>query len=108
MTGFDGEAGLRALADPRRRQMLALAWDRERSSSELARRCRLSRPAASQHLKVLRDADLVTVRSEGNRRWYRARADRLAELQAMLDRFWGGKLAVLQGELAPAEQEPPP
>lgn len=93
IAGFDGEVGLRALADPRRRQMLALTWDRERNPSDLARRCQLSRPAASQHLKVLRDADLVSVRSEGNRRWYRARADRLAELRAMLDRFWSGKLA---------------
>ena len=107
MTGSDDEAGLRALADPRRRRMLALAWDRECSSSDLARRCRLSRPAASQHLKVLRDAGLVSVRSDGNRRWYRARADRLAELRAMLDRFWGGKLAALQAELASAEREPP-
>src|SRR5579864_9235826 len=54
MVGFDSEAGLRALADPRRRRMLALVWDRERSSSDLARRCELSRPAASQHLRVLR------------------------------------------------------
>ncbi|MGH3227260.1 MAG: ArsR/SmtB family transcription factor [Streptosporangiaceae bacterium] len=103
MTGFDGEAGLRALADPRRRQMLALTWDRERSPSDLARRCQLSRPAASQHLKLLRAADLVSVRSEGNRRWYRARADRLAELRAILDRFWSAKLAALQAELTPAE-----
>jgi DNA-binding transcriptional ArsR family regulator len=103
MADCDDEAGLRALADPRRRRMLVLAWDRERSASDLARCCQLSRPAASQHLKVLRDADLVSVRSDGNRRWYRARADRLAELRAMLDRFWGGKFAALQAELAPAE-----
>lgn len=108
MVGFDDEAGLRALADPRRRQMLALAWDRELSSSDLARRCQLSRPAASQHLKVLRDADLISVRSEGNRRWYRARTDRLAELRATLDQFWGGKLAALQAELVPEGQEPSP
>jgi DNA-binding transcriptional ArsR family regulator len=108
MAGFDDEAGLRALADPRRRQMLALAWDHERRSSDLARSCQLSRPAASQHLKVLRDADLVSVRSEGNRRWYRARTDRLAELRATLDQFWGGKLAALQAELLPEGQEPPP
>jgi DNA-binding transcriptional ArsR family regulator len=107
MADFDDEAGLRALADPRRRRMLALAWDRERSASDLARSCQLSRPAASQHLKVLRDADLVSVRSDGNRRWYRARADRLAELRAMLDRFWGGRLAALQAELARAEPREP-
>jgi DNA-binding transcriptional ArsR family regulator len=91
MVGFDSEAGLRALADPRRRRMLALVWDRERSSSDLARRCELTRPAASQHLRVLREADLVSVRSDGNRRLYRVRADRLAELRAMLDEFWGSR-----------------
>jgi DNA-binding transcriptional ArsR family regulator len=75
-------------ADPRRRQMLELVWDREQSPSDLARRYRLSRPATSQHLKVLREADLVSVRLQGNRRFYRVRADRLAELRAMLDEFW--------------------
>lgn len=108
MADFDGEAGLRALADPRRRQMLALVWDRERSSSELARRCALSRPATSQHLRVLRGAELVSVRTEGNRRWYRVRADRLAELRAMLDQFWGARLAGLQAELAAPEREEGP
>jgi DNA-binding transcriptional ArsR family regulator len=100
MSQFDGEAALRALADPRRRQMLALAWDRERSPSDLAARCQLSRPATSQHLKVLREAGLVSVRLAGNRRFYRVRGDRLAELRAMLDQFWGDRLARLQTELA--------
>jgi len=100
MARFDGEAALRALANPRRRQILDLVWDDERSSSELARRCRLSRPAASQHLKVLRDADLVTVRSEGNRRLYKVRADRMARLRALLDDFWGERLAALDAELS--------
>ena len=100
MAYFDGEAALRALADPRRRQMLALAWDRERSPSDLANCCNLSRPAASQHLKVLREADLVSVRLDGNRRFYRARAERLAELQALLDEFWGSGLASLRAQLA--------
>ena len=85
--------------------MLALAWDRERSPTDLARRCELSRPAASQHLRVLLDADLISVRSDGNRRWYRVRADRLADLRSMLDQFWGSKLAGLQAELAAPERE---
>src|SRR5215471_6323688 len=105
MGDFDGEAALRALADPRRRQLLELVWDRERSPSDLARSCRLSRPAASQHLKVLREADLVSVRLEGNRRFYRVRAARLAELRAILDQFWGSRLATLRAELAACEQE---
>jgi len=103
MVRFDGEAALRALAHPRRRQMLTLVWDHERSSSDLARCCRLSRPAASQHLRVLREADLVSVRSEGTRRLYRVREERLAELRAMLDRFWGAKLGGLRAELAASE-----
>jgi DNA-binding transcriptional ArsR family regulator len=105
MAHFDGEAALRALADPRRRQMLMLAWDRERSPSELAASCRLSRPATSQHLKVLREADLVSVRLDGNRRLYRVRAERLAELRVMLDEFWGSRLASLQSGLAAPGQE---
>jgi len=106
MPHFDGEAALRALADPRRRQMLQLVWDQERSPTDLASHCRLSRPAASQHLKVLREADLVSVRLEGNRRFYRLRDDRLAELRAMLDEFWGGRLASLRAELADSERRP--
>jgi DNA-binding transcriptional ArsR family regulator len=104
MAGFDGEVALRALADPRRRRMLELAWDRERSPSDLAASCQLSRPATSQHLRVLREAGLVSVRLEKNRRLYRARADRLAELRAMLDGFWGSRLACLHAELAPDQE----
>jgi DNA-binding transcriptional ArsR family regulator len=104
MASFDEAAALRALADPRRRRMLELAWDRERSPSELAGSCQLSRPATSQHLRVLREAGLVSVRLEKNRRLYRARADRLAELRAMLDQFWGSRLATLHAELAAREE----
>jgi DNA-binding transcriptional ArsR family regulator len=107
MAHFDGAAALRALADPRRRQMLELAWDRERSPSELASSCRLSRPATSQHLKVLREAGLVSVRRDGNRRLYRVRAGRLAQLRAMLDEFWGGRLAILHTELTASGGETP-
>ena len=85
--------------------MLELAWDRERSPSDLARSCRLSRPATSQHLKVLREADLVSVRLEGNRRFYRVQAGRLAELRALLDEFWGSRLASLRAELAACDEE---
>ena len=106
MAGFDSETALRALAHPRRRQMLGLAWDRECSSGDLARGCRLSRPAASQHLRVLREAGLVSVRPDGNRRLYRVRPGRLAELRAMLDEFWGARLAELRSELATTKGQP--
>ena len=85
--------------------MLMLTWDGERTPSELATSCQLSRPATSQHLKVLRDTGLVSVRLEGTRRLYRVRADRLAELRAMLDEFWGSRLASLQSRLGPPGEE---
>jgi DNA-binding MarR family transcriptional regulator len=84
--------------------MLALVLDHERGSSELASRCRLSRPATSQHLRVLREAGLVTTRPDGNRRLYRAEVTRLAEVRAMLDEFWGERLARLASELAVPER----
>jgi DNA-binding transcriptional ArsR family regulator len=76
--------------------MLNLVWDRERPAGEIAAAVGMSRPATSQHLKVLRDAGLVQVRVDGNRRLYRARAERLAELRTALDAFWGGRLEVLR------------
>lgn len=79
--------------------MLELAWDGERTAGELAKRCRMSPPAASQHLKVLREANLVTVRAEGNRRLYRVRAEKVAELASLLDRFWGDRLTRLSDEI---------
>jgi DNA-binding transcriptional ArsR family regulator len=84
--------------------MLSLVLDQERSSSELASRCRLSRPAASQHLRVLREVGLVTLREEGNRRLYRAQVNRLAEVRAMLDAFWGERLARLADDLGEAKR----
>lgn len=90
------EPALRALAHPGRRRMLALVWDAELTSSALADGCGYSKPATSQHLKVLRDAGLVGVRADGNRRLYRARAQRLAEVRALLDQFWGTRLDALR------------
>ena len=104
MARFDADVALRALSHPRRREMIEFVADVERTSSDLAGRCRLSRPATSQHLKVLREADLVSVRADGNRRLYRARADRMAEVLMMLDRFWGARLAALRDELERSSQ----
>lgn len=96
------DLALRALAHPARRRMLRLAWDTERTSGELAAAAGMSRPATSQHLKLLREADLVTVRAAGNRRLYRVKADRIAEVRAMLDAFWGERL----DNLIQATEEP--
>ncbi|HEX6422176.1 MAG TPA: metalloregulator ArsR/SmtB family transcription factor [Acidimicrobiales bacterium] len=97
MTGSDPiEAALHAISHPGRRAMLRLAWDAERSSSELADAAGLSRSAASQHLKVLRDAGLVHVRVDANRRLYQVDPERLASLRAFLDDFWGDHLGALK------------
>jgi DNA-binding transcriptional ArsR family regulator len=93
------EQALRAIANPRRRAMLDLVWDGERAASEIAQLSGLTKPAASQHLKVLRDAGLVRVRVAGNQRLYRSDPVRLAELRAALDAFWGDRLGLLRAEV---------
>ena len=93
------EDTLRAIANPRRRAMLELVWDVERTAGEIARHSGLSAPAASQHLKVLRDAGLVSVRVDANRRLYRAEPARLAELRGALEAFWGERLGRLRDDL---------
>jgi DNA-binding transcriptional ArsR family regulator len=90
------EEQIRALAHPGRRAMLRLVWDAERPATELAETAGLSKSATSQHLKLLRDAGLVTVRVEGNRRLYRADLGRVAEVAAFLDAFWAEPLARLK------------
>jgi DNA-binding transcriptional ArsR family regulator len=82
------ERALRAIANARRRAMLELVWDdRERGASEIAELTGLTRPATSQHQKVLRDAGLVRVRVAGNQRLYRSDPVRLEELRSALDAF---------------------
>lgn len=76
--------------------MLRLVWNAERTSTDLAEQVGLSRPAASQHLRVLRDADLVAVRVDANRRWYRADRARLAQIRALVEAFWDDRLDALQ------------
>lgn len=92
----------RALADSTRRDILELVRDDEQTVGELADRFPVSRPAISQHLRVLQDADLVTVRSEGTRRFYRARPEGLGELRSWLEEFWSDRLDILKREV---EQE---
>lgn len=86
------EDAIRALAHPGRRAMLRLVWDQERPATELAGAAGLSPSAASQHLKLLRDTGLITVRVEATRRLYRADLRRVAEVAAFLDDFWAAPL----------------
>lgn len=90
------DAALRALAEPTRRQILRLVRDRERTAGDIASRFTITRPAVSQHLRALEDAELVVVRQDGTRRWYRARPEGLAELRSWLGSMWQDGLADLK------------
>ncbi|HRW39709.1 MAG: winged helix-turn-helix transcriptional regulator [Acidimicrobiales bacterium] len=90
------DRGMQALAHAGRRRMLRLVSTGERTSSELAEATDLSRSAASQHLKVLRDAGLVHVRVDANRRLYSADLAALAILREELDAYWADHLDALK------------
>lgn len=89
------DGALRALAHEGRRRALRLLRQGEHTSGQIADACGWARPAASQHLAVLKDAGLVEVQVEGNRRVYRARPAALAELRRFLDEFWSDRLDTL-------------
>jgi DNA-binding transcriptional ArsR family regulator len=90
------DAAIAAIAHPARRHLLLLVRDGERTPSELADRVGLTRPGTSQHLRVLRDAGLVSVRRYGGNRYYRADRDRLEAVRAQLEEFWLGRVAALK------------
>lgn len=85
-----------AIAHPGRRAMLRLVLNDEHPVTELAEHVGLSQPATSQHLKVLRDAGLVTARVDGPRRLYRADLEGLERLRNELDDFWPDALQTLK------------
>jgi DNA-binding transcriptional ArsR family regulator len=85
--------GLAALGDPTRRAIFDLLADGPTPVGELAALLPVSRPAVSQHLKVLRDAGLVRDHAVGNRRLYQVDPAGLAAIRAYLDRFWDRALA---------------
>ena len=87
---------LRAIAEPRRREILRLIQDAELSAGDIASHFEVTRPAISQHLQVLAEAGLVTVRRQGTKRLYQARPEGLAELKAFLEAFWDERLRHLK------------
>ena len=87
---------MRAIAEPRRREILALVRDEELAAGQIASHFDVTRPAISQHLGVLREAGLVSERRDGTRRLYRARPDGLAELRSFLEGFWDERLDALR------------
>lgn len=90
---------LAALADPTRRDVLERLRSGPRAVGDIARGMSVSRPAVSQHLKVLKEAGLVTDRAEGTRRVYYLDPKGLAALRAWLDQFWDKALAAFQAEV---------
>jgi DNA-binding transcriptional ArsR family regulator len=97
------DESLRAVADPTRRAILRLVQDDELPAGEIALHfASISRPAVSQHLRVLADAGLVDVRADGNRRLYRLRREGLRDAASFMEELWSEKLARLK---AAAERE---
>lgn len=93
---------LQVLAEPRRQAILDLLRDGELPVGELVERLRMSQPAVSKHLRVLKDAGMVEVRAEAQRRLYRIRPEPLAELDAWLAtyrRLWAASLDRLEEHL---------
>ena len=97
------EITLRAIAEPHRRDILRLVLTREMAAGDIASHFDVSRPAISQHLRVLVEANLVTVRQEGTRRLYRARPETIAAVRSYLDAFWDQSLQRL-AQAAEAEE----
>jgi DNA-binding transcriptional ArsR family regulator len=91
-----------ALAEPSRLRILDLLRERERSVGEIVENLRLSQPGVSKHLRVLREAGLVEVRVDAQRRLYQLRPEPLAEIDAWLQpyrHFWSGRLDALEAHL---------
>jgi DNA-binding transcriptional ArsR family regulator len=95
------------LAEPTRRRILDLLRERERSVGELVQRLRHSQPGISKHLRVLREAGLVEVRQDAQRRWYGLRPEPLAEIDEWLAPYrelWSGSLDALEEHLKEANR----
>lgn len=99
------DAALLALGDPTRLAIFERLADRPLAVVDLARDLPVSRPAVSQHLRVLKDAGLVVDQAVGNRRVYRVDPEGLAALRDQLDRFWMKALAAYQATVEQANQE---
>jgi DNA-binding transcriptional ArsR family regulator len=90
------------VAEPARRQILDLLRERDRPVGELVDRLGLSQPGVSKHLRVLREAGLVRVRRDAQRRWYQLNAEPLGEIDTWLEpyrEFWEGRLDALERHL---------
>lgn len=99
------DAAFKALAEPRRREILRLVWSEELPATQIAARFEdVTRSAVSQHLGVLREAGLVTERRDGTRRLYRVDHDEMARLRQFLDSYWSESLGRLRDLAEAAER----
>lgn len=98
------DEALRALADGTRRRILSLVSEKERTAGEISAHFDISRPAVSQHLRVLLESDLVQVRAEGTRRHYRLNWRSMQAVRAGLEAFWDQRLARLKAAAEEAER----
>ncbi|HSQ59435.1 MAG TPA: metalloregulator ArsR/SmtB family transcription factor [Acidobacteriota bacterium] len=99
-----------ALAEPNRLRIVELLRSGPRPVGEIGRRLRLRQPQASKHLRILKEAGLVAVRPEAQRRLYELRADRLLEIDAWLEpyrRYWNARLDALERHLETMDREAP-
>lgn len=97
-----------ALADPTRRRIVELLGEGERTAGAIVAQFPISPPAVSQHLKALREANLVRVRTDGQRRIYSLDPEGFAEMEAWFEkmrRFWGGRLDALERELKKGDKK---
>jgi len=98
---------LASISDPTRRSVLEMLRSGPQSVGALAEQLPVSRPAVSQHLKVLKDAGLVKDRAEGTRRVYYIDPEGLGELRRWLDEFWDDALAAFAREVKPPKKMKP-
>lgn len=99
------DAAFKAMAEPRRREILRLVWSEELPATQIADRFEdVTRSAVSQHLAVLKDADLVLERRDGTRRMYRVNHKEMDRLRRFLDDYWTGSLDRLRDLSEAAEQ----
>jgi DNA-binding transcriptional ArsR family regulator len=99
------ESILKVIAQPNRRQILRLIANQELSAGEIAANFEISRPAVSQHLSVLKEANLISERRRGTQRLYRARPEAIAELKDFLDDFWADRLERLKHSIEHQERQ---
>src|SRR3954469_16755894 len=97
--------GFTALADPTRRAIFERLAERPSAVGELAEDLPVSRPAVSQHLKVLKDAELVIDAPDGTRRIYRVDPEGVDALRAYLDQFWNQALTAFKRAVEQKEEE---